>query len=145
MKAMHGKLNHGHHMLPAHMHNKPGRPSLTDLPEVPSQPTLPSHRAPNMRHHYRGWFHSFLSGVKRGFAFIVFPIVMGIALGFIASTIGMMVGKLVVFAWTRFVRKPKAEIIYERIEAEEKDGLPAYEDIEPAEVMDDKEVVDNKV
>lgn len=132
-------------MLPAHMHNKPGRPSLTDLPEVPSQPTLPSHRAPDMRHHHRGWFHSFLSGVKRGFAFIVFPIVMGIALGFIASTIGMMVGKLVVFAWTRFVRKPKAEIIYERIEAEEKDGLPAYEDIEPVEVMDDKEVVDNKV
>lgn len=145
MKAMHGKLNHGHHLLPAHMHNKPGRPSLTDLPEVPSQPTLPSHRAPDMRHHHRGWFHSFLSGVKRGFAFIVFPIVMGIALGFIASTIGMMVGKLVVFAWTRFVRKPKAEIIYERIEAEEKDGLPAYEDIEPVEVLDDKEVVDNKV
>lgn len=57
----------------------------------------------------------------------------------------MMVGKLIVFVWTRFVRKPKAEIIYERIETEVKDGLPAYEDIEPVEVMDDKEVVDIKV
>lgn len=146
MKAMHGKHNHGQHMRPAHMHNKLAPPNFTDLHEVPSQPVLPGHHhAPDMRHHHRGWFHSFLSGVKHGFAFIVFPIVMGIAFGFIASTIGMMVGKLVVFVWTRFVRKPKAEIIYERIEAEEKDGLPAYEDIEPVEAMDDKEVVDNKV
>ena len=145
MKAMHGKHHHGHHMRPAHMHIKPAPPSLTDLPKIPSQPTSPGHQAPAMHYHNRGWFHSFLSGVKRGFAFIVLPIVMGIAFGFIASTIGMMVGKLVVFVWTRLVRKPKAEFIYERIEAEEKDGLPAYEDIESVEVMDDKEVVDNKV
>lgn len=145
MKVMHGKHNHGHHMRPAHTHNKPGLPSLADLPEIPSHPALLDHHAPHMHHHHRGWFHSFLSGVKRGFAFIVFPIVLGIAFGFIASTIGMMIGKLVVFVWTRFVRKPKAEIIYEQIEAEEKDGLPAYQDIEPADVMDDKEVVENKV
>ncbi|MCJ1343672.1 hypothetical protein MMC31_001868 [Peltigera leucophlebia] len=145
MKVMHGKQNQGHHMRPAHLHNKPSLPSLTNLPGVSSHPALPDHHDPNMRHHVRGWFHSFLSGVKRGFAFIVFPIVMGIAFGFIASTIGMMIGKLVVFAWTRFIRKPKAEIVYERIEAEEKDGLPAYEDIEPADVMDDKKGVDNKV
>lgn len=139
MKVMQGKHNHEHHMRPAHMHNKPGLPRLTDLPEVPS------HHSTHMHHHHRSWFHSFLSGVKRGFAFIVFPIVMGIAFGFIASTIGMMFGKLVVFVWTRFVRKPKDEIIYERIEAEEKDGLPAYENTEPVDVIDDKEVVDNKV
>lgn len=144
MKAMH-KHNHGHLMRPSHIHNKPGPPSLTDLPELPSHPALPGHHAPDMRHHHRGWFHSFLSGIKRGFAVIVYPILMGIAFGFIASTIGMMVGKLIVFVWTRFARKPKAEIIYERIEVEEKDGIPAYEDIEPVEVTDDKEVVDNKV
>lgn len=145
MKVMHGKHNHGHHMRPAHTHNKPSLPSLADLPEVSSHLALPDQHAPHMRHHHRGWFHSFLSGVKRGFAFIVFPIVLGIAFGFIASTIGMMIGKLVVLVWTRFVRKPKAEIIYERIEADEKDGLPAYQDIEPADVTDDKEVVENKV
>lgn len=145
MKVMHGKQNHGHHMRPAHMHNKPGLLSLTDLPGFPSHATSSDHHTPDLHHHDRGWFHSFLSGVKRGFAYIVLPIVMGITFGLIASTIGMMIGKLIVFVWTRFVRKPKAEIIYERIEAEEKDGLPAYEDIEPVDVMDAKEGVDNKV
>ncbi len=60
---------------------------------------------------------------------------MGIAFGFIASTLGVMVGKLVIFLW-RLRRKSGPSVVYEPIESEEKDGLPAYQDVEFVDVAE---------
>lgn len=43
--------------------------------------------------------------------------------------------------WTRFRRSAPADVAYERLETDEKDGLPAYEDVEVVVVDVEKEVV----
>jgi hypothetical protein len=75
-----------------------------------------------------GTFHDFMVGAQRGVSFVLFPILVGIAFGVTASAVGMLVGQLVVFLWSKF--RPANEVAYERLEdPDEKDVLPAYEDM----------------
>ena len=81
---------------------------------------------------------AFLTGVRRGFTFVLFPMLAGIAFGVVASAVGMLVGQLVVFLWVKF--RPAREGAYERVEdLEEKDDeLPAYEDVEARDVKENE-------
>lgn len=80
---------------------------------------------------------AFLTGVRRGFTFVLFPMLAGIAFGVVASAVGMLVGQLVVFLWVKF--RPAREGGYERVEDVEKDDeLPAYEDVEARDVKENE-------
>lgn len=87
-----------------------------------------------MNHHHRGWFSTFIAGTKRVFSLILFPILVGIAFGVTASAVGMFVGQLVVLLWMKF-RRTGGEVTYERVETDDKEKLPLYEDIEGLEVQ----------
>lgn len=77
----------------------------------------------------RSLVSAFLEGVWRGFTFVLFPMLAGIAFGIVAGAVGMMVGQLVVMLWNKFRPARKGE--YERVEdLEDKENLPAYEDLE---------------
>lgn len=65
---------------------------------------------------------------------VLFPILVGIAFGVTASAVGMLVGQLVVFLWVKY-RRTDGEATYERVETDEKDELPAYEESEGLEVQ----------
>lgn len=90
-----------------------------------------------MSHEHHSLVLSFLTGVRRGFTFVLFPMLAGIAFGVVASAVGMLVGQLVVFLWVKF--RPAREGAYERVEdLEEKDQLPAYEDVEARDVNENE-------
>lgn len=80
-----------------------------------------------------GTMEDFMVGVQRGFAFslsyIIFPILVGIVFGVTASAVGMLVGQLVVFLWSKF--RPANEVAYVRVEDpdEKEEDLPAYDDM----------------
>lgn len=88
----------------------------------------------HMNHHHRGWFSTFIAGTKRVFSLILFPILVGIAFGVTASAVGMFVGQLVVLLWMKF-RRTGGEVTYVRVETDDKEKLPLYEDIEGLEVQ----------
>ena len=69
------------------------------------------------------------------------PILIGVAFGMAASAVGMLVGQAIVFLWMRF-RGNKREATYQRLESEEKDEPPAYQDLAPQAVegLSEKEV-----
>lgn len=82
-----------------------------------------------MSHEHHSWVPAFMAGVRRGFTIVLFPMLAGIAFGVVASAVGMMVGQLVVFLWCKF--RPTRGVAYEKVEdLEEKETLPAYEDVE---------------
>lgn len=143
---------HHHHALPlpTHIRVKPGqtKPHFHHNDQVQTGHhthdfdfAQASHHV-HMRHH-RGWFHSLVVGIKRVFSFILFPILVGIAFGVTASAVGMLIGQLVVLLWLRYRRSSTSEVGYERLGSDEKDGLPAYEEVEGVDVKDgEKEVVE---
>lgn len=49
---------------------------------------------------------------------------------------------IVVSAWKRFRPSAPRDVAYQRIETDEKDLLPAYEDVEVVDVKVEKEVVE---
>ena len=69
------------------------------------------------------------------------PILIGVAFGMAASAVGMLVGQTIVFLWMKF-RGNKRETMYQRLETDEKDEPPAYQDVAPqsVEVLSEKEV-----
>jgi len=67
------------------------------------------------------------------------PILIGVAFGMAASAIGMLVGQAIVFLWMKFRRSPENGA-YERLEVDEKEAPPAYQDVQGAEAMSEKEV-----
>lgn len=90
--------------------------------------------APMDHHHHRGWFSTLIAGTKRVFSFVLFPILIGIAFGVTASAVGMLVGQVVVFLWMKY-RRTDGEATYERLETDDKEKLPLYEDTEGLEVQ----------
>lgn len=69
------------------------------------------------------------------------PILIGVAFGMAASAVGMLVGQTIVFLWMKF-RGNKREAMYQRLETDEKDEPPAYQDVaaQSVEVLSEKEV-----
>ena len=95
--------------------------------------------------HHRGWLRGLLVGIKRVFSFILFPILVGIAFGVTASAVGMLMGQLVVLLWTRYRRSSTSEAAYEPLGSDEKEGLPAYEEVEGVDVKEEEKEVVGKV
>ena len=72
---------------------------------------------------------------------VFIPMLIGVAFGMAASAIGMLVGQAVIFLWMRFRGQKGAK--YQRLETDEKDKPPKYEDLvvaEGVEVVSEKEV-----
>ena len=67
------------------------------------------------------------------------PLLIGVAFGLAASVVGMLVGQTVVYLWMKF-RGTKRQAAYERLDTNEKDAPPAYQDAQGFEVLTEKEV-----
>lgn len=59
-----------------------------------------------------------------------------------ASAVGLLIGQLVVFLWMRYRRSSTSELAYERLGSDEKEGLPAYEELEGEDVEEEKGVAE---
>ena len=82
-------------------------------------------------------------GIKKAFAFVILPILIGIAFGLAASAVGMLVGQVVVFLW---LRRRRNNAQYEVVATEEGvEGLPKYEEVAAAETEDEKAGLVEKV
>ena len=81
-------------------------------------------------------------GIKKAFAFVVLPILIGIAFGLAASAVGMLVGQIVVFLW---LRRRRSDAQYEVVATEGEEGLPKYEEVAGAETGDEKAGLVEKV
>lgn len=134
---------HHHHALPlpTHIHVKPGQSNHYPHHDDQAHPSHYAHDNDNGQtshrvhmHHHRGWLHSLVVGIKRVFSFILFPILVGIAFGVMASAVGLLIGQLVVLLWMRYRRSSTGEPAYERLGSDEKEGLPAYEEVEGEDV-----------
>lgn len=79
--------------------------------------------------------------LRTTFKVVFVPILIGVAFGMAASAIGMLVGQTIVFLWMKFKRTPKTGA-YERIETDEKDAPPAYQDVQvtESEAVSEKDV-----
>ncbi|KAI4166287.1 MAG: hypothetical protein LQ342_000177 [Letrouitia transgressa] len=78
-----------------------------------------------------GWMHSFSVGAKRILSYLVLPILLGVVFGLAASAIGMLVGHIVVLVWLKLRRgKTSSQVAYHKVETEEKEPLPKYEDLD---------------
>lgn len=51
-------------------------------------------------------------------------------------------GQFVVLLWMRYRRSSTSEVAYERLGSDEKEGLPAYVEVEGVDVKEEKEVVE---
>ena len=71
-------------------------------------------------------------------AHIIGPIIIGVAFGAMASVLGMAVGQLAICMWRRL--RKQEHVVYEPVCTDEKDGLPAYEDIPAALAVSEKEI-----
>ena len=69
----------------------------------------------------------------------VIPVLIGVAFGLAASVVGMLGGQIVVYLWMKF-RGTKRQAAYERLDTDEKDAPPAYQDAQGVEAMTEKEV-----
>ena len=134
------------HKLTGHQHHK-GHKGHMAVPHRRPDGTieLPTHIQfkPHGRHHHHHNPNSILGRmalVLRTTVKVVFvPILIGVAFGMAASAIGMLVGQAVVFLWMKFRRSPENGA-YERVEADEKDAPPAYQDVQGVEAMSEKEI-----
>ena len=84
--------------------------------------------------------HKIMHGFKAFAKLFLLPTFIGAAVGFTASAIGMAVGQLIVILWTKFRRG--GNHAYERVETDEKDELPPYEEVSIIEVLNEKEGAD---
>lgn len=128
-------MRHGHHGRPSHN---------TAAAKQGSRPVqLPTHHRVrpghfNTHRHHHSWVHSFAKASKQVFSFVVLPILVGIVFGIAASAIGMLVGQIIVAIWLRLRRNSHKTVAYERVETEEKEGLPKYEDLEDCKAEADE-------
>lgn len=139
---------HRHHALPlpTHIRVKPGQanPHVYHIDQVHAGHHAHGKDAAQTKHvhvHHRSWLHGLAVGIKRVFSFILFPILVGIAFGVTASAVGMLIGQLVVLLWMRYRRSSTSEATYERLGSDEKEGLPAYEEVESVDVKEETVVV----
>ncbi len=79
-----------------------------------------------------------MRGTRQIISFVLFPILVGIIFGVATSAIGMLVGQLIVLIWLRLRRKSSNKVAYKRLESEEKEGLPAYKDLEDNQTVTDE-------
>ncbi|KAL8728371.1 MAG: hypothetical protein Q9166_005415 [cf. Caloplaca sp. 2 TL-2023] len=101
----------------------------------------PGHFNPhNYGHSHHSWVHTIAQASKQFFSYVLLPIIVGMVFGIAASAIGMLVGQLIVALWLRLRREPSSAVAYERVETEEKEGLPKYEDLEDKETMMNEKV-----
>lgn len=54
----------------------------------------------------------------------------------------MLIGQLVVLVWMRYRRSSTSETTYERLGSDDKEGLPAYEEVEGVDVKEGEEIVE---
>jgi hypothetical protein len=132
----HGKHHGGHH----HSHMRPNggniKPQVIPavIPEIITE--VKSEATPdatNVAETYHEVVHGFFIGVKTAFAFVIFPVLAGVAFGVAAGAVGMLIGQLAVFLWGKYRRR--GEVAYEKVDDDdsEKEGLPAYEDVQAKE------------
>ncbi|KAL8917894.1 MAG: hypothetical protein Q9172_005649 [Xanthocarpia lactea] len=134
-----------HHMrlgsqLPKHhpAHHGPAMPEQAETPtHLPTHHTM---RPDQLRTVRPAWFHTFARATKQFFSFVLLPIIVGVGFGIAASAIGMLVGQLVVAVWLRLRRNSSRTVSYERVETEEKEGLPSYEDLDDGQTATDEKV-----
>jgi len=95
------------------------------------------------RHHRHNGLSRFLHALKRAAFHVLIPVLSGIAAGFTASLLGMLVGQSAVFLWRTFYRRgrrgPCSRVERNETEADKKDQEksllehqdppPVYEDI----------------
>lgn len=128
-----------------HPHNKGGDKHHGGMPhrrpdgtvELPSHIQFkPSGDHKHHHHHHKGFFGHMLKNIVRVF-FV--PLLIGVAFGLAASVVGMLGGQIIVYLWMKF-RGTKRQAAYERLDTDEKDAPPAYQDAQGVEVMTEKEV-----
>lgn len=146
VKCFHKLAGHKHHHKgPHHEVHKGGKAGVPHRrPDGTME--LPTHiQFKPAGHHAPHHHHSFLGKmalVLRTTVKVVFvPILIGVAFGMAASAMGMLVGQAIVFLWMKFRRTPETGA-YERIDTDEKDAPPAYQDahVVEAEAVSEKEV-----
>ncbi|KAL2053685.1 hypothetical protein ABVK25_005989 [Lepraria finkii] len=122
----HGGMPHrlpdGTMELPSHIHFKPAG----------------GHKY-HHHHHQKGFFGRVARVLRTTVKIVFVPILIGVAFGMAASAVGMLAGQMVVYLWMKF-RGTKRETAYERLDTDEKDAPPAYQDVQGVEVMTEKEV-----
>ncbi|KAI9799454.1 MAG: hypothetical protein M1826_005488 [Phylliscum demangeonii] len=77
-------------------------------------------------HHGHRQHHRFLRTLQAIALHVIVPILIGVAAGMTAGLLGMVIGRLTVFLWRRFVRRPSAYVALPLVEAEK--DLPGYDD-----------------
>ena len=78
--------------------------------------------------------------LRTTFKVVFVPVLIGVAFGMAASTIGMLVGQAVVFVWMKY-RGTSREAAYEVLDTDEKEAPPSYQDFpQGAEALNEKEV-----
>lgn len=130
-----------HHLrLPAGW-SRPGPPHAADGGPPPPR----GHRGHHGHHghhghrHHRSAVRHIIHAVKRVFAHVLLPIMVGVMAGMAACAVGMLVGQIAMFVWLK-VSGRGGQVKYTMVEDRDqaldaKDGLPAYEDLEAAEVL----------
>ncbi|KAL8945059.1 MAG: hypothetical protein Q9216_000043 [Gyalolechia sp. 2 TL-2023] len=128
-------MRHGHHRRPSH--NTAAFKHASRPVQLPTHNRVrPGHFKINRPHH--SWVHTFARASKQVFSFVLLPILVGIVFGIVASAIGMLVGQVIVAIWLRLRRNSHKSVAYERVETEEKEGLPKYEDLEDGQAEVDE-------
>jgi hypothetical protein len=141
MRFFRGAFHHGkHHAAHHHSHMRPNsghtKPQVIPavIPEIITEvKPAATPDATDVADIYHDVVHGFFIGIKTAFAFVIFPALAGIAFGVVASAVGMLIGQFAVFLWGKYRRR--GEIAYEKVDDDdsEKDGLPAYEDVQAKE------------
>ncbi|KAL8906956.1 MAG: hypothetical protein Q9207_001710 [Kuettlingeria erythrocarpa] len=134
-------MKHAHHRHSPHHPATPDQDGQTV--RLPTHNRFrPGHFKPhNYGHghgHHHSWVHVLMRGTRQIVSFVLFPIVVGIIFGVATSAIGMLVGQLIVLIWLRLRRKSSNKVAYKRLESEEKEGLPAYKDLEDNQTVTDE-------
>ncbi|KAI4184552.1 MAG: hypothetical protein LQ348_004534 [Seirophora lacunosa] len=128
-------------MRHAHYH-RPSRPLQAGQPtRLPTHNRVrPGHFKPHFHSHghHHSWAQAFARASRLIFSYALLPIVVGIMFGIATSAIGMLVGQLVVAIWLRLRRTSSKGGAYQRVESEEKEGLPRYEDLEDGTTVTDE-------
>jgi len=118
-----------------------GRPPK--MPGMHPHGPRPFHRGPHSHHRHHG--HHGMHVVLHRILNILVPIAIGMTIGFVATAIGMFIGRLISFLWIKFVRggqRGYASVAQEESDVEEavvdekavyaktevEEPLPTYED-----------------
>ena len=131
-------MRNGHHRRPHHAATPGQAGQPVHLPthnRVHPGQFKPHHHG--HRHHH-SWVQSFARASRQVFSYVLLPIFIGMVFGVAASAIGMLVGQIIVAIWLRLRRNSTKNVAYQRVETEEKEGLPKYEDLEDSKTVTDE-------